>query len=82
MKEIIYNKYGERKENESPAEYIRKINKLNADNIGFIEYHKMIWAEMKKIVFKEEYQFACSQVTGYEKEWVTCIYELLKNNKI
>lgn len=81
-KEILAMVNGERKEDQTPAEYLSEINKkLIANmNVGFTEYHAEINQYLKKVTDKKIWHLVCAHISGYEKYWIKALKEFIITN--
>jgi len=81
-KEILAMVNGERREDQTPAEYISDTNRklmMNMD-VGFTEYHAEINQYLKKVTDNKVWHLVCAHISGYEKYWVKALKEFIITN--
>lgn len=85
-KELLGRVFGFREDDERPSEYIQRINEEIRSKVGFTEYHQEINQILKEGSTRQEWQYICAHIKGYEKHWVKALktytlenYELLTN---
>lgn len=78
--ERIKKAFGERKESETLNSYVRRIVKLMEHEIGFSDFHRLMWKIFKSYSQgnRKVYQRLSTVITGNEKLWLKAIAEIIE----